>query len=346
MPSAPDLRAEAFGGSIDALPDAARALFGNTLFESEAWYRTVLAAALPQGSRGVFVGIFEGQRPLALFPMLQQGRVISALTTPYTCLWQPLLAPGADATAIGRAFGRWCRRQGTTRLDALNLAAAPWPDLLAGIRAAGLAPLPFDHFGNWRSTEAALGWEAYLARRPGKLREALRRRTKRLLADGAAFRVVHTPAELETGIAAYETVYAASWKQPEPFPRFNAALMRACAAAGILRLGLLEQASAVLAAQIWILQDATAIVLKLAHDESRKAASPGTVLTGLMIRHLLDKEGVTELDFGRGDDEYKQSWAETRLLRHGVVLANPYRGGGIIALLRAGVRGVLKVKVT
>jgi hypothetical protein len=33
-------------------------------------------------------------------------------------------------------------------------------------------------------------------------------------------------------------------------------------------------------------------------------------------------------------------------LRHGVVLANPYRGGGIIALLRAGVRGVLKVKVT
>ena len=44
---------------------------------------------------------------------------------------------------------------------------------------------------------------------------------------------------LEAAIAAYEAVRAASWKPHEPFPNFDAQLMRALAAAGALRLGVL-----------------------------------------------------------------------------------------------------------
>jgi CelD/BcsL family acetyltransferase involved in cellulose biosynthesis len=82
-------------------------------------------------------------------------------------------------------------------------------------------------------------------------------------------------------------------------------------------------------------------VLKLAHDEAFKAHSPGTVLTAMMIRHLLDNERVTRIDFGRGDDAYKQGWAVERQQRVGVVLVDPGRPAGLVALLRHRFGGIV-----
>ena len=62
--------------------------------------------------------------------------------------------------------------------------------------------------------------------------------------------------------------------------------------------------------------------------------SPGTVLTALMLRHLLDNEHVARIDFGRGDDAYKQGWAAERRQRVGVLLVDPWRPAGLMALLR------------
>ena len=75
-------------------------------------------------------------------------------------------------------------------------------------------------------------------------------------------------------------------------------------------------------------------MLKLAHDEAFKAHSPGTVLTALMLRHLLDQEHVAAIDFGRGDDAYKQGWATQRRQRIGLLLVNPWRPAGAATLLR------------
>jgi len=73
--------------------------------------------------------------------------------------------------------------------------------------------------------------------------------------------------------------------------------------------------------------------LKLAHDDAWRSLSPGTVLTAHMIRGLLG-EGAAELDFGRGDDGYKASWASLRRPRIGVLLANPRDPRGLLALAR------------
>jgi CelD/BcsL family acetyltransferase involved in cellulose biosynthesis len=51
-----------------------------------------------------------------------------------------------------------------------------------------------------------------------------------------------------------------------------------------------------------------------------------------MIRHLLDDEHVDELDFGRGDDSYKQDWTGARRQRQGVLLANGWRLRGLAAI--------------
>jgi CelD/BcsL family acetyltransferase involved in cellulose biosynthesis len=97
-----------------------------------------------------------------------------------------------------------------------------------------------------------------------------------------------------------------------------------------------------LAAQMWVVRATWAAVLKLAHDENAKALSPGTVLTAAMTRTLIEQDGVTELDFGRGDDDYKAAWTGARRQRVGVVLANPWRAAGAAAIVRRRVRDFVK----
>ncbi len=72
-----------------------------------------------------------------------------------------------------------------------------------------------------------------------------------------------------------------------------------------------------------------------------RTLSPGTVLTAWMVRALL-AEGVTQLDFGRGDDPYKRLWADARRQRKGLILARPWRPRGAMALLRQAAGGALR----
>ena len=337
-----DARAELFAAP-DALPDGAQALFGADPalgFQStRAWYDLVGAAAVPAGSRPGYLLCTEAGQPTALFPLLDGADgARTSLTTPYTTLHQPLVAPGLDDAAqrrAFRAFGRACRAWPTVRLEALDAEWAGLPPLLAGLRDAGLVPLRYDHFGNWHEDVAGRGWNGYLAERPGQLRETIRRKTRACERDGrVGIEVVSDPAALGPAIEAYEAVYARSWKEPEPYPAFGPAMMRAAAAAGVLRVGVLRHEGRPVAAQYWTVSAGRAVVLKLAHDEALKPLSPGTVLTAHLIRQLLEHERVDELDFGRGDDDYKRSWAGRRRQRIGLLVANPLRPGGIVALGR------------
>ena len=58
------------------------------------------------------------------------------------------------------------------------------------------------------------------------------------------------------------------------------------------------------------------------------------MLTALMLRTLLDQEHVAAIDFGRGDDSYKQGWASQRRQRIGLVLVNLLRPAGLGFLAR------------
>ena len=328
---------------IEALPSDCVELFAAgarlSFHLGRTWFRAVLTAAMPAGARPLFLLCRTGNGPGVLFALrtLAGGARLEGLSTLYSCLYQPLaaaLAGPAELRAAGQAFGHFCRGWGQVRLDALDGDWPGLPPLLEGVRAAGLAVLPFDHFGNWHEDVAGRSWAGYLAARPGALRETIRRRLGQAERDPRIVLETISGTGLEAGIAAYEEVYARSWKKTEPFPRFSAALMRAAAAEGALRLGLLRLDGRPVAAQYWVLAGGTATVLKLAHDETTRARSPGTVLTAAMIRDLLDRDRITELDFGRGDDAYKSLWTSDRRQRVGVVLANPRRPAGLLALAR------------
>jgi hypothetical protein len=332
-PGAPDPTLRVLSGPA-ALADCAALLDAAPgFFLTAAWWRSVLAAGIPPDGEARFLLAMRNETEAALFPMLSLRGSLASLTNPYTCLYQPLLAPGLDdmaLLALGRAFGRYCAAWPAVRLEALDRTAT-LDLLLEGVRQTGLRTLPFDHFGNWHEAVAGMGWQDYLRARPGALRETLRRKLRQ---GGLDLDTITSPADIEAGIAAYEDIYARSWKVPEPYPRFNPVMMREAAAQGMLRLGLLRQRGKPIAAQIWIVMQGRATVVKLAHDEAFKSLSPGTVLTAMMIRSLLEAGDVTELDFGRGDDAYKRLWTSRRAQRIGVELVNPRRLRGAALLGR------------
>jgi len=307
------------------------------------WWRTMLAAGLPEGAQARFLVFEQAGAAVALLPLLDGPGGLSGLTGLYTCFFQPLFMTGAGAalwSQVGMATAQHCRRHGVIRLDALAGDAEWLPAFLTGAGRGGLRAERFDHFGNWHEPALDRGWDAYFAARPGNLRETIRRKMRKSAASD--FALVTGGAGLEAGIAAYEEVYARSWKVAEPFPDFNATLMREAADAGALRLGLLAAEGRVVATQLWVLAGGIASVLKLAHDEAYAALSPGTVLSVRMIRHLIEVDRVTGLDFGRGDDPYKKTWTTQRRQRVGLLLANPWHPKGLGALGRQAVGRLLR----
>ena len=300
------------------------------------WYRLIEAHACPPDARPEYLILRHNGVAVAVMPLLRgTGDAVQAFTTPYTCQWQPLLRDerACDiAQSLGLAFA--AASGAVARLDAIDADAAWLGPFCAGLRGAGRVILRFEHFGNWQA-DIGDGWAGYLATRPGALRETIRRRSARLQRD-PAFRLemIHGADRLEAGIAGFEAVYARSWKQSEPYPDFNPAMMRFAAARGVLRLALLWQGDQVMAAQYWVVADGTAQVLKLAHDSAADALSPGTVLTAWAIRNLIESDRIRVIDFGRGDDPYKKQWSNRRHQRIGLVAVNPWTFSGILVLAR------------
>jgi len=53
----------------------------------------------------------------------------------------------------------------------------------------------------------------------------------------------------------------------------------------------------------------------------------------LLVALLQEEEGVSEVDFGRGDDSYKQLWLGYSRDRQGILAANPRRLRGLAAII-------------
>ncbi len=313
---------------------------GAGLQSSRAWWDASIRTALPAGARPCLLAVSDAAGPLALVPMLSvPGRLWGSLTTPYTCLYQPLLRPGTPVDTLTLPeIGSYCRQWSVTRFEALD---PEWPGIAVlrrSLASAGLATRTFAHFGNWHEPIATRCWEAYLQARPGALRETIRRRTRAATRAGTRIEIAREGPALAAALRAYEAVYGRSWKQPEPYPDFNDALVRALAETGLLRIGVIWSGDVPIAAQYWSVVSGSATILKLAHDEKFKSLSPGTVLTAATIRALIEVDGVTELDFGRGDDLYKRGWASLRRPRIGLLGLDPlsWTGGRMLISHDAG----------
>ena len=344
--------------SLATLPAPAAQLLdeigSGALFSSRPWFETFVTAGMRTDASPMFLVL--GETAGATRAILPCQRIaggdpaVCGLTSFYSCDFRPLIAPGEDAfeTAreLGRQVGECLSDEAVVAFDSLAASLPALGAFFSGLKVRGRAILRYDHFGRWWENVTGLTFTQYLAARDGALRELVRRKGARLERAGATFVMIDAasgPDAVERGIAEYETVYRASWKEPEPFPNFQPALMRNLAKVGWLRLALCRMDGHPIAAQLWAQVGGTATVLKLAHDQAHDALSPGTVLTAFAIRALMDGGNVSVLDFGRGDDGYKRVWAGNRTQHTGVMSVSAARRPLLIARHFAG-RGMRRLR--
>ena len=109
--------------TIRSLPADVLALLDDITspFMTLPWWNVVVAHAMQAHAETTFVAIRYRGDIVAVVPMLRAGGQLSSLTTPYSCVYRPLIASGLDqATRIAAmsAFARFCRPAGNVRLDA------------------------------------------------------------------------------------------------------------------------------------------------------------------------------------------------------------------------------------
>ncbi len=302
------------------------------------WFDLLAATALPPGTAVKFAPVGPtGQDDAALLPLMrlpESRHRVDALANFYTPLYAPIGLDQLDPASLAATFAK-LRYDGTAVLRLAPLAAggAFHATALAALRQAGWIADTYFCFGNWYAPIVTADFEAYLAERPSALRNTFRRARNRLeRRPDFRLRIQQAPdAQLEAAIAGFERVYAASWKRPEPWPDFIPGLCRLAARCGWLRLGVIELDGQPAAAQIWLVAAGKAHIVKLAYDPAWRDLSVGTVLTAALMRHVIESDGVAEIDYLIGDDAYKRDWTPLRRERVGLVAFNPASARGLAA---------------
>jgi CelD/BcsL family acetyltransferase involved in cellulose biosynthesis len=326
--------------STSALPAGCEALFGigeqDSFDLSADWFQLLLAEVFPESSTQIYVmqrdGEVRGVLPLCFRRTAMGLRQAGSLTNYYSSLFRPLLDPAVTADELAGYLREIIKRArvDVLRFDAMDPAHPAFELLESAIRQAGLNSYRFSCFGNWYLPVRVDSFRSYFQGLSSRIRHTVRRREKKFFADGRGrLEIVTGKDGLEAAIAAWEKIYAASWKKAEPFPEFVPGLIRMCAARGWLRLGLAYQDGEPVAGQIWIVSNGRAAIYKLSYDEKFSHLSVGTILTAHLMRHVLDVDRVKEVDYLIGDDEYKKDWMSHRRERWGIVAYNPYTLGGI-----------------
>ena len=283
----------------ERLPATARAAGFASPFDRAEWFDLLTAHGFAGhgriDARGI-AGTMNAWLPLRV----EAPGDLAGLTNWYSFSIRPLFDGGDDRGGALRALFADLRRQAAR----LMLYPVVDPDALAAaLRAAGwwvkTVPAGDRH---WLDL-GEMDHDAWWASRPGALRNTVQRKAKKGVVD------IQLLTDFDPGSwAAYEQIYAASWKPEEGDP----ALLRAFAemenARGTFRMGIARIDGVPVAAQYWTVEDGTAFIHKLAHVEDSLKASPGTLLSAALFRHVIEVDGVKRIDFGTGNDGYKRDW--------------------------------------
>jgi hypothetical protein len=302
-------------------PNVVRLLSGGgSFFDQVGWYD--LVARFGMRPRWTPVVVADDDVSAAFVLEHDTRGDFASCVNPYSCEHAILGNP----EAIARLAGAFASAPGKFRvlLRDLDPSARAFSASLEGFRAAGFKARPFFGWGNWYEDVAGRTFADYLSARPSNLTNTGRRKLAALQKGSrVAFRIHRSGGDLEPFIADYDDVRRQSWQEAEPFPFFIPELIRLAGRLGILRTGVLKIDGENAAAQFWIVWKKRALIFKLAYVDKLRSHSPGTLLTIHMLEHIFETDNPAEIDFGRGDDEYKKLWVSARRERWGIEAVNP-----------------------
>lgn len=336
----------------DEFPADAQQFFAQAAQESMEssawWYQNLIDTVFTKPAQVRIYVLRKNAQPVAALPLLanrtEKGYQLESLSNYYTSVYAPLHVKELEVQELRIVFD--AIKCDFSPLVSLKLAPMAAPSahftlLQVALRASGLVPFDFFCFGNWY-LDVKDEWPVYFQNRDGAIRSTIKRMGKRFYAAGGTLELILGGAQLERGLAAFEKVYAASWKTPEPFPHFVPGLIRTCAQQGCLRLGVAWLQGEPIAAQLWMVAHGKASIYKLAYDEKFKSFASGTLLTAMLMEQVISVDRVKEVDYLIGDDAYKKSWMNQRRERWGIVAYNRKSLGGLLGLTKEALRTGLK----
>ncbi len=309
---------------------------GGALFDRLDWFRRTWAFC-PPGHRPLIIRARAEGSDAWLF-LAETGGAAKGLASWYTLAFRPVIT-GAPLDVTARAMIVAMARRLRRRLAAIILDHVPEEDaelLRAAFARAGWIARVAPQTANWTIDVSGKSFAEFWAERPGQLRSTAKRKAAKTPMDVTILDRFDADAWSD-----YESIYADSWKPEEGSLDFVRAMAEDEGAAGALRLGIARIDGRAVAAQLWTVEHGIAIIHKLAHREDVAELSPGTILSHAMFQHVIDRDQVSLIDFGTGDDRYKADWMDTRALRMRVELYNPRRPAGLFGAAKAALRALV-----
>ena len=258
---------------------------------------------LEEAEHQPFTAVWGDDLASACLPLTQGKNGLEVLTNWYAFNWTPLVTgqPRPDLFhALAHDLAAKASRVFLSKLAPENPLTY---ELEAGFRSAGWSVIrevcDTKHYLPVNGRTCA----EYIASRPGPLRTTLKREANKV---EVVLKRAFDPADW----AAYEAIYSESWKPEEGDPALLRAFSESESAKGHYLFGMALAEGRPVAAQLWTVEDGTAYIHKLAHLESAQKLSPGTTLTAALFEEVIDRDRVSEVDFGTGDDGFKADWME------------------------------------
>lgn len=312
-------------------------------FNGLSWYQLLCDTCLEDGQEPVFhvVVSTSDERTQLVLPMLSPlgnpGSAVStrplgsgtamAMTNYQTVQYGPISdAFGDELVSLIEELAVHLKGRGYALLDFNHLdPTIPANSMIEpAFRRAGYVTCAYiDEAISFEMFDGR-GYDDYMASRSSNLRKNVRRRRAALdKAGDVDFVLTKGPDGLERAIEDYERVQKASWKAEEKHVDHVPGLIRAAAAAGHLRLGLLYLDGQPVATDLTVVSGGKATSKKAHYDLDMRQHHVGDILTSYMLEYLLDQEEVTSLDFGKSVVDYKQKWLKEQRQLQGFVAYDP-----------------------
>ncbi|MEI2640419.1 MAG: GNAT family N-acetyltransferase [Microthrixaceae bacterium] len=214
-----------------------------------------------------------------------------------------LIAEDGAVETVARAVLGYLLRPGSRLIELDGLAAEGtlarlFSDCVTGISDAPFAPLP--------STP-----DEYLRGRPGKVRSTIKRRTKKLLGDGAMVETV-APENLNEALRSFAELHDGRWSEESGFldaiDRFRTILSEGMRSGEVLVSGLRLQSGEMVAMEVDFEVAGRLSFYQSGRRTDHEMRGCGSVLRFQIIEAAIDR-GIQEYDLLRGEEPYKAEWA-------------------------------------
>ena len=311
------------------------------LFDRREWFEMILKH-MPVMTPIIARASSEGS--LVWLCLARTGGKVTSLSNWYTMAFKPVYSGEADDVRHRQMLTAIARRlsEARPRVSSITLSTVPREDgtaalLMRAFRKGGWIVRSEQSSTSWTADVAGLTFEEYWAARPGQLRSTYKRRLPK-----AAFETQIFDYFDENAWEDYVSVYSESWKPSEGSPAFLRDLAEQEGASGCLRIGICRIDGRAVAAQFWTVENGRALIHKLAHRESAKEFSPGTILSAAMFRHVIDVDDVHTIDFGTGNDPYKAEWMDSSAPLDTVHAYNPRSIEGVVGAAKSGLSELVR----